>query len=157
MISYIFAFLFPSLLTATKKSSVPGLSNKISYVIKKQQQKRKITATILHNYNIHLEWKDYKRALPYTRGHVILNPKLSDVLFRTLGMKNQIGKDDDSILIIPSRSKYSSEVFYRERNFSVTIVFIRFIWNGVYLICLQKLFQSYRWTKIPLFGFPYNT
>ena len=43
----------------------------LTLLIKKQQQKRKITATILHNYNIHLECKDYKRALPYTGGHVI--------------------------------------------------------------------------------------
>ena len=118
--------------------------------------KKKITAKILHNYNIHLECKDYKRALPYTRGHVILNPKLSDDLFRTLGVKNHIGNDDDSILIIPSSSKNSSEVIYSECNYSVTVVFIRFIWN-VYLICLQKNLQSLRWTKIPLFGFPYNT
>ena len=77
-----------------------GLSNKISYVTyKKTATKKKITAKILHNYNIHLECKDYKRALPYSRGHVILNPKLSDDLFKTLGVKNHIGNNDDSNLI----------------------------------------------------------
>ena len=106
--------------------------------------------------NATLECNDYKRALPYTKGHVILNPTLSDDLFRALVMKNHIGNDDDSILIIPSSSKNSSEVIYSECNYSITVVFIRFIWN-VYLICLQKNLQSLRWTKIPLFGFPYNT
>ena len=77
-----------------------GLSNKISYVTyKKTATKKKITAKILHNYNIYLECKDYKRALPYSRGHVVLNPKLSDDLFRTLGVKNHIGNNDDSNLI----------------------------------------------------------
>ena len=72
----------------------------LTLLIKKQQQKKKkITAKILHNYNIHLECKDYKRALPYSRGHVVLNPKLSDDLFKTLGVKNHIGNNDDSNLI----------------------------------------------------------
>ena len=126
---YICIFI-PKTVNSNKKVQCTWLVFLIKFLtllIKKQQQKRKITAKILHNYNIHLECKDYKRALPYTRGHVILNPKLSDDLFRTLGVKNHIGNEDDSILIIPSSSKNSSEVIYSKCNYSVTVVFIRFI------------------------------